>query len=143
MKCLKDLFKKKEVIKENLSEYKFSKRSLAHLDTCDIQLKYLALEVIKEVDLTIIDSHRNKVKQDMYYDRGASTKKFPNSKHNDFPSLAFDFIPCPFKGWKDVDDFKRVIKVIKKCAKRLKIKIRCGADFKKFSDYPHIEKVEK
>jgi len=130
--------KPKSSTEENKKGYKFSQKSLKLLDQCDTKLKYLFLEVIKEIDCSVIEGHRPKHKQDMFYEKGASKLKWPNSKHNLFPSRAVDVIPYPID-WKNIKRFKQLMKVVKKCAKKLDIKIRCGGDWFTFKDYPHYE----
>ena len=78
---------------------KFSKRSLSNLESCHAILQALAHEVIKNFDITIIEGHRGKAKQMEAYASGASSLKWPKSKHNILPSLAFDAIPYPFVSW--------------------------------------------
>jgi len=79
----------------------------------------------------------------MYFDSGASELKWPNSKHNSYPSLAVDVVPHPLD-WTDLKSFKKLVKVVKKCAKRLGIKITCGGDWVTLRDWPHYQlKVKK
>ena len=79
--------------------YKFSKRSLSNLNTVHPILKELAQEAIKGFDFTVIEGHRDKAKQMKAYASGASSLKWPRSKHNQWPSEAFDVLPYPFPGW--------------------------------------------
>ena len=79
--------------------YKFSKRSLFNLDSCHPILKALAAEAIKTFDFTVICGHRDKAKQMEAYANKTSKLKWPRSKHNQWPSQAFDAIPYPFPGW--------------------------------------------
>jgi peptidoglycan L-alanyl-D-glutamate endopeptidase CwlK len=78
---------------------KFSKRSLSNLNTVHPILKELAQEAIKTFDFTVICGHRGKEDQAKAYASGASSLKWPRSKHNSLPSMAFDAIPYPFVGW--------------------------------------------
>ena len=84
---------------ERNTMYKFSKRSITNLATCHPILQVLAQEAIKTFDFTVIEGHRNKQKQMEAYASGASGLKWPRSKHNSLPSLAFDVLPYPFPGW--------------------------------------------
>lgn len=124
---------------------KFSKRSLENLKTCHPDLIKIAEEAIKIVDFTVVEGHRSKEKQKENLKKGVT--KTLNSKHCEFPSRAFDFIPYPFKNWNDTEGFNRVGETILECAKKLGINVRRGADWnmngktsdEKFYDGPHIE----
>lgn len=128
---------------------KFSKRSLDNLKDCHPDLKKIAELAIQRVDFTIIEGHRSKAKQLQNVKSGASQTM--NSKHCEYPSRAFDFIPYPQKekgkvDWKD-RRFNTIGEVILQCAKELGIFARRGADWnmngrtddEKFYDGPHIE----
>lgn len=78
----------------------FSKRSLTNLETCHHLLQDLAHEAIKHFDFSIIEGHRDKAKQMEAFANKSSKLKWPRSKHNQWPSEAFDAIPYPFPGWK-------------------------------------------
>lgn len=79
---------------------KFSKRSLDNLATCHPILQELAHEAIKGFDFTVIEGHRDKAGQMQAFASKTSKLKWPRSKHNQWPSQAFDAIPYPFPGWK-------------------------------------------
>jgi len=125
--------------------YSFSQRSLDNLGQAHQDLQTICNYAIKYVDFTIICGHRGEMEQNAAYDLGNSKLRYPKSKHNKIPSLAFDFIPYPFKGWSDTTDFIRVANFIKGIAVMLKSygaiesSISYGGDWKNFKDYPHIE----
>lgn len=106
--------------------------------TCDWDVQKLTQEAIKFINFTVICGYRDEKNQTMAYYSGASKVQWPGSKHNRFPSEAFDFIPCPFKSWNDTDSFARVVDVFKVVAAKKDIKISCGADWK-WKDWGHIE----
>lgn len=124
---------------------RFSKRSLENLKTCHPDLIKIANEAIKRIDFTIIEGHRSKEKQKENLKKGVTQTL--NSKHCEYPSKAFDFIPYPFKDWDDTKSFNKVGEIILQCAKELNILARRGADWnmngrtddEKFYDGPHIE----
>lgn len=128
--------------------YKFGKRSLKNLSEADPKLQALFHEVIKVVDCSIIEGHRSKREQDKAYHAGKSKLKWPESKHNQEPSLAVDVVPYPVD-WNDKARFYQMVGIIKAKAHSLDIKIRCGADWdsdndfndQTFHDLPHIELV--
>jgi len=124
-------------------EYKFSKRSIRNIETCHPKLQQVAKEAIKYIDFAVIEGHRNKEKQNKAYEDGYSTVKWPFSRHNTVPSLAFDFVPWhkeqPHIRWGDLHSFIEVIAILKREAKKLDIDIISGSDWINFKDYPHIQ----
>lgn len=118
--------------------YKFGKASRERLATCHPDLQRLFNEVIKEIDCSIICGHRTAEEQEKAFKGGFSKVQFPNSKHNQMPSLAVDVAPYPID-WNDVAGFERLAEVVKRKAKELNIKIVWGGDWKRFVDRPHWE----
>lgn len=127
----------------------FGTRSLEKLSTCDSRLQELLHEAIKQsMDFTILCGHRNEVEQNEAFSTGASTKKWPDSKHNTLPSLAVDIAPWPIR-WRDTASFARLVGYVERIAEEKKLHIRWGADWnmndrtddEKFIDMPHIELV--
>lgn len=80
----------------------YSQKSKDKLSTCQNDLQIIFNEVIKYFDNTILDGHRGKERQDKAYREGFSKVQYPNSKHNDCPSLACDSVPYPID-WKDIN----------------------------------------
>ena len=131
--------------------YKFGKTSLEKLKTCHPDLIKVAKKAIKLVDFSIVSGHRGKEEQDRYFRNGVSKLTFPNSKHNQYPSLAFDFAPYP-TNWNDTKQFTYVAGVIMGVAIADGISLRWGNDWnldgvlgtkKDFNDYGHIEIYER
>jgi peptidoglycan L-alanyl-D-glutamate endopeptidase CwlK len=70
----------------------FGESSTKRLNTCHPNIKIICNEAIKYIDFSIVTGHRSKEKQDALYP--VFTKvKWPNSKHNSFPSVAVDVAP--------------------------------------------------
>ncbi len=126
----------------------FSSKSKSKLMSCHPQLQRLFNEVVKTHDCTILEGHRDKKRQDDAYEAGLSKLKFPNSKHNRYPSFAVDVIPYPI----DFGDLDRIYEFgifVCETAKRMGIKIRWGGDWdmdgdfkdQKFNDLVHFEIV--
>jgi len=118
--------------------YKFSKRSTDNLASCHPDLRKVAHECIKTFDFTVIQGHRGKADQDKAFAEKKSKLKWPNSKHNKTPSLAFDAVPFPLD-WNDKKAFDTMGKHMKDAAKKVGVKIIWGGDFKSFYDGPHFE----
>jgi len=132
----------------------FSKRSQERLLSCHGTLIKLFNEVVKYYDCTIISGNRNEEEQNDLYDRGLSRLRYPNSKHNEYPSAAVDVAPYlkwrdPHIDWDDREGFYHFIGYVKGVADQLGIKIRSGADWdmdldfhdQEFFDLVHFELV--
>ena len=131
--------------------HKFGKRSSINLRQCHPDLQEILQEAIKYIDFSVICGHRSKADQDAAYHSGRSTKKFPDSKHNEFPSIAVDV--APYNGgidWNDLESFAYLSGIIKGIAMAKGIKVRTGIDWDddgqihdhKLRDFPHIELVQ-
>lgn len=132
----------------------FGTRSKNNLEQCDNELQRLFNEVIKYYDCSIICGYRGKEEQDEAYFSGNSDKKFPESKHNIYPSIAVDVVPYfkdrPHIRWHDKESFYHFAGYVKGIASLLNIKIRWGGDWnmnknlhdQTFFDLPHFELVE-
>ena len=124
--------------------FKFSKRSLSNLSSCEEALQSLANKSLANSpkDFTIICGYRNKADQDAAFARGDSQLKFPKSKHNILPSQAFDFAPYPLD-WHDIDSFKKIghhiLDTWDDMDESADWDIEWGGDWGKFKDYPHIQ----
>ena len=124
---------------------KYSKASKLILSQLHPDLQLLLNEVIKIVDVKLICGHRDKEQQNHVFKSGWSKLKWPKSKHNKKPSLAVDFELYPFST--NPLDCAYVAGIIYGIAAKLKIKIRCGADWNKnhrlsdetFKDLCHVE----
>lgn len=131
---------------------KFGKNSLENLDTCHEDLKKILNIAIQYVDFTVTAGHRNKEKQDLFFEQGYSKLKYPNSKHNKYPSLAVDIVPYNNGiDYKNLDRYKNIVFFIKGIAYSLGIEVRLGCDWDndfettdhRFVDLPHIELKRK
>ena len=129
--------------------FKFSKRSQEKLETCAPDLQLIMELAIHVYDFTVLEGHRSKDLQNMYYDQGKSKLKYPQSKHNQYPSKAIDIAPSPIN-WNDRESFVYLAGIIKGIASNLGVKIRWGGDWnmnnnlkdQTFFDLPHFELVE-
>jgi peptidoglycan L-alanyl-D-glutamate endopeptidase CwlK len=123
----------------------FSAKSKMRLKECDTRLQDVANAAIHRIDFTILCGHRGKEDQEDAFERGTTRLHYPKSKHNKFPSMAFDAAPYPIN-WDDIDRFKAMATIILDEARKLHIPIRWGGDFNrnglpddKFKDLPHFE----
>lgn len=128
---------------------KFSKTSKDRLKTCHKDLQDIFNEVIKHFDCKVIEGHRGCEKQTEYYQQGLSKVQYPNSKHNQKPSLAVDVCPYPVD-WENLARFRYFSGFVMGIAAVKGIKLRFGGDWdrdtelrdNRFNDLPHYELVE-
>jgi len=76
---------------------KFSKSSLDKLQTCERDIVIICNEVIKFRDCKVLYGYRDEVTQNKLFnsDPPVTKARWPQSKHNKFPSLAVDLVPWP------------------------------------------------
>ena len=80
---------------------------MARLDSCEPALKSLMNEVIKHVDITVLEGHRTVDRQAELFSQGKSKldgSPGKMSKHNYSPSRAVDVAPWPID-WQDRERF--------------------------------------
>jgi peptidoglycan LD-endopeptidase CwlK len=132
----------------------FSNISKERLQTCVNDLRVLFGHVIQGYDCTIVEGHRGKERQNRAFAEGKSQLRWPNSKHNKYPSLAVDAAPYEKKGidWSKTQVIAFAF-YVKGVADQLynsgvmSHRIRLGADWNKnndiddetFLDAPHFE----
>ena len=133
---------------------KFSKHSKAKLETCDQRLQDIFNEVIKTWDCTIVGGHRNEEDQNAAYAKGHSKLKYPQSKHNGYPSKAVDVAPYYANvgiDWNDLGGFYMFAGYVQRVAHEMGITLRYGGDWngnkrtadQTFNDLPHFEILGK
>ena len=128
---------------------KFGKTSLKKLATCDKRLQEVFNEVIKTVDCSVLEGHRDKDRQNMLYKEGKTKLTFPKGRHNSSPSNAVDVVPYPVD-WGDRERFHLFAGFVLGIAKGMDINLRWGGDWNrnwqvddnKFDDFPHFELKE-
>lgn len=77
----------------NANMRSWSERSRKRLESCHTELQLLANEVLQIHDCSVITGHRGKEDQNRMYAEGKSKLKWPNGKHNSYPSMAIDLAP--------------------------------------------------
>lgn len=127
----------------------FSKRSISKLDTCHPDLIQLMVEVVRTIDITVLEGHRGEERQNALKAEGKSQLSWPRSKHNQSPSLAVDIAPY-IEGsgisW-DWDHYHPLAEHVKATWARLEAEgklsgdydLSWGGDWKSFRDGPHWE----
>lgn len=126
--------------------YSFGKTSKEKLNTCDLRIQEIMNEVIKLIDVTVIQGHRTEEEQNKYYEEGNSKVRYPNSKHNSIPSKAIDIAPFPID-WNDINRFYYMAGLVMGIAHAKGYKLRYGGDWNRngvlsdqtFNDLVHFE----
>lgn len=124
----------------------FSKRSLARLASCDARLQMVCNAAIERTDFTVLCGYRSEAEQADAFERGMSKLRYPQSKHNKWPSRAVDLAPWPID-WNDIPRFVALADIMLEEAKRLGVNLRWGGDWnrngdwrdEKFRDMPHYQ----
>ena len=125
---------------------RFGSRSKERLLTCNEDLQKVFNEVIKYVDCSVLEGHREEYRQDKLYEEGKTKVKFPMGRHNSSPSRAVDVTPYPVD-WDDRERQTLFAGFVLGIARNMGIKLRWGGDWNqdfkvqdnKFDDFPHFE----
>ena len=132
----------------------FSNRSKDNLAEAHSDLQVIFNEVIKYFDCVVIEGYRGQIEQDRAFHAGKSKLKYPQSKHNQIPSMAVDAVPWPIN-WNDTDRMRYFAGYVKGISIMLKEQgkithtVRWGGDWKMttntkdngFEDLPHFELI--
>jgi peptidoglycan LD-endopeptidase CwlK len=126
--------------------YKFGKRSRARLKGVDSRLVNVLNELIKVMDVTIIEGVRSAETQNKYFKDGKSKLDGVNKKSNHQLGKAVDLAPYPIN-WEESNRFYYMGGIVRGIAKQLNLKIRWGGDWdsdgetkdQTFMDLVHIE----
>jgi peptidoglycan L-alanyl-D-glutamate endopeptidase CwlK len=128
---------------------RFGASSEAQLNTCDPMLQAVLRRAVMIMDFSVLKGHRGEREQNDAYATGHSTKQYPDSTHNGYPSKGVDIAPYPID-WEDTERFVYLAGVIKAVAWYMGIGIRWGGDWdndnnlaeETFRDYGHFELKE-
>jgi peptidoglycan L-alanyl-D-glutamate endopeptidase CwlK len=125
---------------------KFGKSSIERLSTCHKDLQKVFNEVIKYVDCSVLEGHRNEERQNKLFEEGKTKVKYPKGRHNSSPSRAVDVTPYPVD-WDDRERQTLFAGFVLGIARSMDIKLRWGGDWdmdfevidNRFDDFPHFE----
>tara|TARA_R100000808_G_C2104517_1_gene120578 strand:- start:469 stop:870 length:402 start_codon:yes stop_codon:yes gene_type:complete len=125
---------------------KFGKRSKANLETCHPALQKVFNEVVKYIDCSVIEGHRDGERQNKLFKEGKTKLKYPKGRHNAIPSRAVDVVPWPVD-WEDRERMTLFAGFVMGTAQSMGIKLRWGGDWdmdfkvmdNRFDDFPHFE----
>ncbi len=124
----------------------FGSKSRQQLQTCNSDLQKVFNEVIRYVDCSVLEGHRDERTQDRLFEEGKTKVKYPMGRHNSNPSRAVDVVPYPID-WNDRERFHLFAGFVLGIARSMGIKLRWGGDWNmnfevddnKFDDFPHFE----
>ena len=124
----------------------FGRKSREQLSTCHENLQKVFNEVIKHVDCSVLEGHRDERTQEKLYAEGKTKVNYPMGRHNTKPSRAVDVVPYPID-WKDRERFHLFSGYVIGLARGMGITLRWGGDWNmnfkvndnKFDDFPHFE----
>ena len=125
---------------------KFGRKSRERLSTCEDSLQKVFNEVIKHVDCSVLEGHREKDRQNKLFEEGKTKVKYPDGRHNRQPSSAVDVTPYPVD-WKDRERQTLFAGFVIGVASQMGINLRWGGDWdqdfqvvdNRFDDFPHFE----
>ena len=125
---------------------KFGRKSRERLSTCESNLQKVFNEVIKHVDCSVLEGHREKDRQNKLFKEGKTKVKYPDGRHNRQPSSAVDVTPYPVD-WKDRERQTLFAGFVIGVASQMGINLRWGGDWdqdfqvvdNRFDDFPHFE----
>src|SRR5210317_1886230 len=104
----------------------FGRTSREKLATVEPELQEVLNEAIKRYDFSVIDGHRDMERQNLYFNDGVSKVRWPNSKHNSYPSKAVDIVPYPGGFDNDTSEFDRMATFVLSAASRLGVRLEWG-----------------
>jgi peptidoglycan L-alanyl-D-glutamate endopeptidase CwlK len=96
------------------------------------------MDAIEVIDFSVIHGFRDKALQNSLVRGGFSQLKWPQSKHNQEPSLAVDLAPWPID-WVKLGRFQFLAGVLTGLMRRRDFELEWGGHWEKFPDYGHFE----
>jgi len=137
-----------------MMNWRFSYSSFRKLSTVRPELQIIFNKALKisPVDFGISCGYRDKDEQELAFREGRSKLRWPESKHNRYPSDAVDFFPV-VNGkaiWDNPSYFYLIAGLVLGIANQMGYKIRWGGAWNGelnkpgvLNDLPHIEWVEQ
>ena len=129
--------------------YKFGKRSKKRLEGVDHRVIQVLDELIKVMDVTILEGVRSTEKQQEYFKNGKSKIDGIKKKGQHQLGKAVDLAPYPVD-WKDRERFHYMGGMLRGIAHEMGVKIRWGGDWdsdgeikdNSFDDLVHVELID-
>ena len=126
----------------------FSQKSRDKRDLCVDDLQDVLNTAIQEFDFTIVWTYRDMEEQNKAFNAGNSKKRWPTSKHNADPALAFDIVPYPNGYSATYAEFFEMATYVLAAAAKLGVPVRWGGHWKNYTgkgeydrDWAHFEVI--
>ena len=126
----------------------FSRTSKEKLRDLDEELQDVLNEAIKHFDFSIVWTHRGMEEQNKAYREGKSRNRWPTSKHNSYPSVAFDIVPYPGGYNASYKAFFEMATYVYAASSMKGVPLRWGGHWKNYTgrgendrDWAHFEKI--
>jgi hypothetical protein len=133
-------------------EHQWGTESLERIGTLDERWKKVLDDALRSspFDLRVLWGFRGEDAQNQAFTDGHSTKRWPNSRHNTFPSVAVDVVPLVDGQipWQDVRPWIMMAGIILGIARTARIPMRWGGNWDRdeviivdqgFDDLGHFE----
>ena len=114
-----------------------TERDMVRLASCDLKLQMLLIKARKQTPFMVVCGHRKEEKQNEAFRNGYTQVQWPNSKHNQEPSLAVDLCPLPVN-WQNTRHFFELAAYIWAECLRQDTPVIWGGSYS-FGDYGHFE----
>ena len=126
----------------------FGTSSTKKLKELDIDMQMVLNEAIKHFNISIVCTYRGMEKQNTAFNEGKSKKRWPTSKHNTTPPLAFDIVPYPAMYEATYEEFLEMATHVLAAASQLGVPLKWGGHWKNYTgkgkldrDWAHFEKL--
>lgn len=124
----------------------FGRVSESRLATCHPKLQKVFREVIKHVDCSILEGHREEERHIQLKQEGRTTVDYEDSTHSKTPSEGVDSMRYPIS-WTDLERQTLFAGFVLGIAQGMGIKLIWGNDWDRdfetkdtnFNDYPHFQ----
>jgi len=113
-------------------------KSFQRLATCVPALQCVVLAAAEDFEFVVLCGHRGQAEQDEAFDNKRSKVRWPNGRHNSYPSKAVDLAPWPID-WENLELFDQLGRHVLSVADRLQVPVTWGGNWKSFVDRPHFE----
>ncbi len=127
--------------------YYFGTASKEHRNTCSRDLQDVLNEAIKHVNFSVITGFRDMAAQNIAHSEGKSQLRWPKSKHNKYPSDAFDVIPYPAGFDATYEEWYELASYILRAGLQLGVRLEWGGHWKNYTgkgdldrDWAHFQR---
>ena len=120
----------------------FGMQSRIQRNECHEDLQRVLNQAINSYDFSVICGYRGMSHQNEAFRTGKSQLRWPKSKHNTFPSRAFDVIPYPDGYNASDEEFYILATHILAAASEQGVSLRWGGHWPTLRDLAHFELMD-